>query len=523
MGVVKLLIASPPCQAWSMAGKREGLRDQRRVFDLCGTWAADPTAPRPEEWIDERSPLAAEPMRWAATLRPELMAWEQVPPVLDLWSHCAQLLGAMGYSTWTGILSAERYGVPQTRKRAILLASRVSTVHPPMPTHQAYVAGEPARHDFTLEGEILPWISMAEALGWTGEPIRWDSRTKFAQAERTTDDPAATLTAQGLAKGRDVWRVGFPRKADNGEATENGYRERDFRDETEPAFTVTDKARSAIKMRANGQENGTERGADEPAPTIKGGHDSGDRVWMRMGDRVQPGGGNKPRPADEPSATLGTRTDLAEWTEERPAPTIVGTRRSDEGMIVGRQLPEGEGRNVGGRNWTGDPKDPNWPNGRPSTTLTGDPRVPRPGHHGTPDEGDRYGGPQMRNAVRVTTEEASILQSFPPDYARHPGYRWQLEPLRDDERPLIDGQTPTADEHSLDRPAKEVALWGRRMSDRALQLLEDIGGWVRDEEVEYHLDSDAVFELHEAVEQGLVTVRVEFSLTSKGEEAVRDA
>lgn len=61
------------------------------------------------------------------------------------------------------------------------------------------------------------------------------------------------------------------------------------------------------------------------------------------------------------------------------------------------------------------------------------------------------------------------------------------------------------------------------MSARALQLLEDIGGWVRDEEVEYHLDADAVFELHEAAEQGLVTVRVEFSLTSQGEEAVRDA
>jgi len=59
---VKLLIASPPCQAWSMAGKREGLKDQARVFDLCGTWAADPTAPRPEDWHDERSPLAAEPM-----------------------------------------------------------------------------------------------------------------------------------------------------------------------------------------------------------------------------------------------------------------------------------------------------------------------------------------------------------------------------------------------------------------------------------------------------------------------------
>lgn len=57
-------------------------------------------------------------------------------------------------------------GVPQTRERAILMASRVGVVHPPVATHQRYVSGEPARHEITLEGELLPWVSMADALGW---------------------------------------------------------------------------------------------------------------------------------------------------------------------------------------------------------------------------------------------------------------------------------------------------------------------------------------------------------------------
>lgn len=41
----ELLIASPPCQAWSMAGKRQGELDKARVMALAGTWAADPAAP----------------------------------------------------------------------------------------------------------------------------------------------------------------------------------------------------------------------------------------------------------------------------------------------------------------------------------------------------------------------------------------------------------------------------------------------------------------------------------------------
>ena len=162
-----LLIASPPCQAWSMAGKREGQLDIERVYALTAAIAAgEPGAD--EEWADPRSRLVTEPLRWALALRPRLIAWEQVPPVLDYWKHCAEILRAEGYHVWTGILSAERYGVPQTRKRAILLASLDGHVHPPLPTHQEYRAGEPAWTEpmLSLEGELQPWVSMAEALGW---------------------------------------------------------------------------------------------------------------------------------------------------------------------------------------------------------------------------------------------------------------------------------------------------------------------------------------------------------------------
>lgn len=162
------LIASPPCQAWSMAGKGGGRRDVLHVVACLIEMAAgrdtrDETSKLCE---DPRSPLVVEPLRWIKALEPEWIALEQVPPVLELWELYADVLRGMGYSVWTGVLEAERYGVPQTRERAVLMASRVKAVQPPTATHQRYVAAEPRRHDVSMFGETLPWITMADALGW---------------------------------------------------------------------------------------------------------------------------------------------------------------------------------------------------------------------------------------------------------------------------------------------------------------------------------------------------------------------
>lgn len=177
-----LLIASPPCQAFSRAGKQEGIKDLPHVYEAAAAIAGgdDIAAIR---WRDSRAALVIEPLRWALALEPTFCAWEQVPDVLPFWRCCAEFLEQAGWCTWVGVLEAERFGVPQTRERAILLASRLGPIEPPKPTHQRYVKGEPQRHDVTLEGEILPWVSMAEALGWNA------------------DVPAPTVTAGGGTNG----------------------------------------------------------------------------------------------------------------------------------------------------------------------------------------------------------------------------------------------------------------------------------------------------------------------------------
>lgn len=158
------------------------------------------------------------------------------------------------------------------------------------------------------------------------------------------------------------------------------------------------------------RQNGTKpRLVDQPAPTMLGeGLAKGVPVW-RNGNQQNAA----ERPVTEPAPTIhfGHNLNQVEWVHERPAPTIVATRRSEDGMLVGRQLPDGEGRNVGGKNWT---------EGRPATTVAADPRINPPGHklnaEDTAAGPDDYNGRDGKNAVRVTVQEAAILQSFPADF-----------------------------------------------------------------------------------------------------------
>ncbi|MGW8719637.1 DNA cytosine methyltransferase [Streptomyces althioticus] len=226
-GRIRGLIASPPCQAWSRAGKRGGLADQPLVHQAVHDLAhgRDSHAELLAQCKDERSLLAAEPMRWLYDLRPEWVCMEEVPDVLPLWKQYALYLQQWGYSTWAGILNAADYGVPQTRQRAILIASRTRGVTAPDPTH----AKNPAEDLF---GDCLkPWVSMAEALGWnSGLTVntRGDRKTAGGN-EFPADRPSWALTEKTrswvLRSGQSIAGVG-----------------RAERQPHEPAVTITGRA-----------------------------------------------------------------------------------------------------------------------------------------------------------------------------------------------------------------------------------------------------------------------------------------
>jgi DNA (cytosine-5)-methyltransferase 1 len=431
-----LLIASPPCTAFSMAGKGEGRAALDTLLAAVSTMGAgEPIdqAALDEACSDETAHLVLEPLRWALALEPRLICCEQVPPVLPVWEAMEPILRARGYATWSGVLSAEQYGVPQTRRRAFLIASLDGPVSMPSPSHQRYVA--PRKRDdiggglFDLpeserivapgDGELLPWVSMAEALGWDDGPV---------------PSPAPTVTSGGSdAGGVEVFaskgareRVGRSVRTSFGEphrGPEAGSPTPEFDPDDRPSRTIVGKTGDWLLVNPYNRPNSAERSAEEPAPTVVSGNDFEERVWkVRTHQNTSATGERYERDVDEPSPTIVGRCDLWEVPAaldrrqrsslpvevDRPAPVITSKARSAEWVPAALDR-----RQTGGDVWVGQP---------PATTVAGDPRVHPPGHKVNADDeaaGREYDGRAGENAVRVTMEQAACLQSFPS------GYPWE--------------------------------------------------------------------------------------------------
>lgn len=284
-------------------------------------------------WTAVRSAsLVIEPARFIAAGHPEWTAMEQVKEVLPIWQVYAAELRRMGYSAWTGKLNAADYGVPQTRERAILIASRVRQVARPEPTHYDHRKGD------QLWG--TPWVSMAEALGWgaTGRPV-------------------PTVTAGGTSTG-------------GADPLARGGRE---------ALEV---ARDAGQwaLRKDAQRNAALRPAPAPAPTISFGHAAGEMRWVLHTNRDQRPDGS--RQTSDPSTA--------------PAPAL--TAKSGGQWALRKERGRGMLERGGQRR--------DHPLDEPAPTVTA----------GTAGSGPRLQWVTEQDSVRITVEEAAILQSFPADY-----------------------------------------------------------------------------------------------------------
>lgn len=306
-GRVEGVVMSPPCQAFSRAGKRLGLADQPALFahlrlvQQAGRWVPHD----PADWHDPRSPLVLEVVRWVDALRPAWLVCEQVPDVLPFWQAVARWLRRLGYASAVGLRSSEQFGVPQTRLRAFLAAARDGRpVRLPSATHRAYRSAAPEGPDLFGDG-LLPWVSMADALGW-GDGVSVDCASPFQVVpgfdaavrpcrtlthksrswaiqtnqvpsgagdyqRRDDSDPSPTVSGQGCSW---AWTLETEQRADTAAG-----RVPITREHAEPAPTLVANA-DRWEIHGSPQDNATVRGGDELAPTVHFGAGMNQVDWV---------------------------------------------------------------------------------------------------------------------------------------------------------------------------------------------------------------------------------------------------
>ena len=308
----RILVTSPPCTLYSSAGHGTG----RDVLDILAAAIPkmlnghdvreqvradiEPTMLEHRQGINRTRPkrkrkspvevaeqartdamiaaLVLEPARRIHTLDPEIVAMEQVPPVLPLWQVYAGWLRSHGWACYERVLCAADYGVPQTRRRAILGASRVGPATPPPPTHAEHPTGE------DLFGvQLRPWVTMAEALG-------------FGFYE-----PSATVSSGGTSTG-------------GGETFANhAYRKR-------LATYVLDR-RTNSKAAGGGMAPTPTVALDRPAPTVLG---SSQGQWIL-------------RPGERPPVLVnGNQPNAARRSSDQPAPTVMFGNQGNVRWVTGR-------------------------------------------------------------------------------------------------------------------------------------------------------------------------------------------
>ena len=142
------IIGGPPCQSWSLAGAMRGINDKR-------------------------GQLFYEYIRIIRDKQPKFFVAENVPGMLSS-THKAEFkkiigkMGKLGYRVAYNVYDARNYGVPQERKRVIIVGYRNDlgiAFEPPVPTHSNHISAG-------LDGlEVQKWVTLKQAISDLPEAV----------------------------------------------------------------------------------------------------------------------------------------------------------------------------------------------------------------------------------------------------------------------------------------------------------------------------------------------------------------
>ena len=147
---VDLLFGGPPCQAFSLAGKQLGLRDERGL-------------------------LLFEIVRFADFLQPQVILMEQVKGLLsskgsgnkrgEVFEKFITELEKIGYTPKWQVIMASDFGVPQLRERLFIVATHGQNGFSfPERTHA------PVGECYGLFEEFKPYVCVGEVIKGLGKP-----------------------------------------------------------------------------------------------------------------------------------------------------------------------------------------------------------------------------------------------------------------------------------------------------------------------------------------------------------------
>ncbi len=114
---IKILVGCAPCQPFSQMRYKFGKQNSK----------------------DEKYDLLSEFGRMIKEVQPEIVSMENVPNIRDttVFTNFLNLLYENGYNTDGGqVVYCPDYGIPQNRRRFVLLASKLGEIHLVPPTHK---------------------------------------------------------------------------------------------------------------------------------------------------------------------------------------------------------------------------------------------------------------------------------------------------------------------------------------------------------------------------------------------------